>query len=391
MGAVDHSSICDMGAGESTGAQVAVSGVALWKAAAAADVAKVRAITSHPDVGQDLNWIHPDEHMTPLMAAASAGKLSIVTLLVERGAAVDMCDPVHGNTALHFAAAKNKASVLEKLLTAGCDPHVWNKDGLTAMDLARFRGHREAGNVFARHLMHAKGWLYLKKGRSMLLSWTKRWCVIYECGPDHSRMELSLFHHPDDVKPTKVLFLTASENAASPRSSSRHRSKHSFSFTSTTTYQKYEGRDTFSRSLAVRKARHIPVYNASGFRFATETLEGRDKWIQLLGPLAFSNNLVRPMLALSKMSPSFVVGVLVVMHLFCSRFKPNCTNRTACKLRRKTSPSSSRFRGKIRASARRRRKWNAYSTISTWRICRRRLRRWITRTGTPPRWTTTSA
>ncbi|ETV95363.1 hypothetical protein H310_11252 [Aphanomyces invadans] len=291
MGAVDHSSICDMGAGESTGAQVAVSGVALWKAAAAADVAKVRAITSHPDVGQDLNWIHPDEHMTPLMAAASAGKLSIVTLLVERGAAVDMCDPVHGNTALHFAAAKNKASVLEKLLTAGCDPHVWNKDGLTAMDLARFRGHREAGNVFARHLMHAKGWLYLKKGRSMLLSWTKRWCVIYECGPDHSRMELSLFHHPDDVKPTKVLFLTASENAASPRSSSRHRSKHSFSFTSTTTYQKYEGRDTFSRSLAVRKARHIPVYNASGFRFATETLEGRDKWIQLLGPLAFSNNL----------------------------------------------------------------------------------------------------
>ncbi|RHY41776.1 hypothetical protein DYB38_006793 [Aphanomyces astaci] len=264
-----------MGAVESTPAQAAISGLALWKAATASDGNKVRAITEHVDAAQVINW------------------LSIVTLLVDRGAALDLREAGQGNSALHIAASKNKVSVLEKLISAGCDPHLFNKDGLTALDLARFRGHREATNVFARHLMQAKGWLYMKKGRSLFLSWSKRWCVIYECSQDHSRMELGLFHHPDDVKPSKVIFLTSSENAASPRASSRHRSKHSFSFTSTTTYQKYSGKETFSRSLDVRKARHIPVYNASGFRFATETVEGRDKWIQLLGPLAFSNNVVR--------------------------------------------------------------------------------------------------
>ncbi|KAF0714235.1 Aste57867_3950 [Aphanomyces stellatus] len=269
-----------------------VSGDLLWKAADAGDVNKVRAILEHPAVHEIINYVHPKFGTTPLMAAAACGKHKLVALLVNAGAALSAKDTHFGNTALHLAAYKNKVGVLEKLLQAnGCDAHVWNREGFSPLDAARLRGHREAVNVFVRHLALAKGWLFMKKGRSVLSAWKKRWCMIFECSHDHSALELAIYHHCDDVKPTKVLFLTASENATSPRSANnrtRHRTKHSFSFTSTTTFQVY-GQESFSRSVAVRQVRHIPIFNASAFRFATETPEGREKWIELLGPLAFAS------------------------------------------------------------------------------------------------------
>ncbi|KAG9414232.1 hypothetical protein AC1031_013431 [Aphanomyces cochlioides] len=283
-----------MGASESTPVP---PGAALWKATASGDIAKVRAVLAGNTAVEVLDYIDPESNWTPLMSAASNGRYSIVALLLTHGATIDLRDTVQGNTALHLAASKNRVRVLEQLLQATCNPHVWNNDGWTALDIARMKGHREACNVLARHLCIAKGWLYMKKGHSIFYSWIKRFCVIYACTADHSCMELSIYDDAEKVKPKRVLFLTASDAATSPRrQSSRHKSKHSFSFTATTTYQNF-AKETFSRSIDVRKARQIPVYNASGFRFATETLEARDRWIELLGPLAFSTAPASPMRA----------------------------------------------------------------------------------------------
>jgi hypothetical protein len=206
------------------------------------------------------------------------------------------CEPLFGNTALHIAAYKNKVGVIQRLLLAKCNPHILNHDGLSALDLARLREHREACAAFAQVLVTAKGWLFIKKNsgsRSFMINrWKKHWCMVYESCSDYSHVELAIYQSPDDVKPHKVLFLNATENAMKiakeTDNGKRHIRKHNFGFSATTTYM-YFGQNTFSRSRTVRQNRYIPVYNASAIRFATETTEGRDQWIELLGPLAFSN------------------------------------------------------------------------------------------------------
>ncbi|OQR90558.1 hypothetical protein THRCLA_09285, partial [Thraustotheca clavata] len=189
-------------------------------------------------------------------------------------------------TALHFAASKNRVHVVDHLLSL-CNLHLLSHDGLNALDLARIEHHRESTNAMIRVLVTAKGWLYMKKGHSSFTQWKKRWCMLLECSNDHSTMELAIYRNADDVKPSKVLFLTANVNAVSPRSQSRHRRKHTFEFTSSATFERYQ-RETFSRSEHVRTRRRIVPLSASGVRFATETEEGRDKWVELLGPLAFT-------------------------------------------------------------------------------------------------------
>ncbi|EQC38876.1 hypothetical protein SDRG_03834 [Saprolegnia diclina VS20] len=263
------------------------SGAMLWKASRLGDVNKVRAILLHPDAAIFVNWTHPEHGTTPLMMASLCGKHKLVSMLLERGAGVNVRDRAGGNTALHFAAAKNKVGVVEKLLSANCDAHIWNDDGLAAIDLARFAGQREVALLLSRRFVTAKGFLYVKKGHSVFTQWKKQWCMLLECTTDQSCLELAMYKEPDDVKPTKVLLLSAAATAVSPTSSSRHVRKHTFHFTPNATIQRYQ-RDAFSRSESIRGRRHLPSYSANGVRFATETEDGRRQWVELLGPLAFT-------------------------------------------------------------------------------------------------------
>jgi ankyrin repeat protein len=93
------------------------------------------------DAGVDVNARYGNE-LTVLMWAAGysegAGALdaeTVVTLLLERGAAIDAADD-RGRTALMIAAEADHAGIVALLLARGADRTRRDKDGKTALDLA---------------------------------------------------------------------------------------------------------------------------------------------------------------------------------------------------------------------------------------------------------------
>jgi hypothetical protein len=79
--------------------------------------------------------------LTPLMAAAGGGRLEMVRLLLERGAAVDAVDPDHGSTAFHQACYTNQADCMEELARAGCNIDLKEQYGRTGWNMAVAQGH----------------------------------------------------------------------------------------------------------------------------------------------------------------------------------------------------------------------------------------------------------
>jgi ankyrin len=66
---------------------------------------------------------------TLLMAAVRAGNAEAVDLLLERGAAVNAGDPQFGHSALMWAARRNDASMMKRLLAKGADPEARTRVG----------------------------------------------------------------------------------------------------------------------------------------------------------------------------------------------------------------------------------------------------------------------
>lgn len=81
---------------------------------------------------------------TPLHAAvatdAGPRDIGIVNALLEAGAQMNARSG-EGGTPLHTAAFTGDAEVVELLLARGADPRIAGKDGKTAIDIARQRGH----------------------------------------------------------------------------------------------------------------------------------------------------------------------------------------------------------------------------------------------------------
>jgi ankyrin repeat protein len=75
------------------------------------------------------------------MAAAAAGRLGLLRLLLARGAAVDAADPATGCTAFHMACYSNQAECAEALARVGCDVGLKTKEGRTGRQLAEIKGH----------------------------------------------------------------------------------------------------------------------------------------------------------------------------------------------------------------------------------------------------------
>ena len=71
--------------------------------------------------------------------------------LIERGAKVNVVDKL-GMTPLLWAAAMDfgDPAMIELLLKAGAKPDARNRDGLTALDLARKYGHSEVVPALSR-------------------------------------------------------------------------------------------------------------------------------------------------------------------------------------------------------------------------------------------------
>jgi ankyrin repeat protein len=91
----------------------------LMIAAGAGSVAEMKMLL---DRGADVNAADPKHQQNALMWAASEGHSAVVDLLIQRGANVDAISK-SGFTALVFAALKNDASSVKRLLSAGANPN----------------------------------------------------------------------------------------------------------------------------------------------------------------------------------------------------------------------------------------------------------------------------
>ena len=100
--------------------------------------------------GIDARLVEDDDVQGTLLmcAACFAGgsRLSLVELLLSRGASVDLQNII-GWTALMGAAFEGSIEVVRRLLRAGAALEVQNKNGNTALSIARQRGHKEIVNL----------------------------------------------------------------------------------------------------------------------------------------------------------------------------------------------------------------------------------------------------
>ena len=88
--------------------------------------------------------------ISPLCAAARGGHTSIAALLLARGARVDASGDSEDYTPLMYAALRGETGVVQLLLSHGADPTKKDKEGKTALMLARERRHREVVGLLER-------------------------------------------------------------------------------------------------------------------------------------------------------------------------------------------------------------------------------------------------
>ena len=79
--------------------------------------------------------------ITLIMDAAWAGDAGVIPVLMERGVNIDAQKEDDGHTALMWAAWAGKGETTRALLSLGANVDLKNKEGKTALDIAREKGH----------------------------------------------------------------------------------------------------------------------------------------------------------------------------------------------------------------------------------------------------------
>ena len=92
-------------------------------------------IKSFIDKGYNVNTIEQKTGWTPLHSAVSFGHISIVELLINNGANVNMASN-SGFTPLHIAVDQGNVSFVEFLISKEADVNSKNTAGLTPLNLA---------------------------------------------------------------------------------------------------------------------------------------------------------------------------------------------------------------------------------------------------------------
>jgi len=91
-------------------------------------------------LGADVNHVENGTHATALITATFQNDRAMMTMLIGRGADVNLDDQMH-MTPLHYGAAWGYWQACDILLTAGADPTIENLERVTAAQIARDRGH----------------------------------------------------------------------------------------------------------------------------------------------------------------------------------------------------------------------------------------------------------
>lgn len=101
------------------------------------------------DAGANINLISKNGH-SALALAADAQSLKIVTWLVSAAANPDIRETDLGYTALHYAASRGDKEIAKRLVHAGANVNIMDKNGETAMVLAAKKGQREIAELLRR-------------------------------------------------------------------------------------------------------------------------------------------------------------------------------------------------------------------------------------------------
>lgn len=131
----------------------------LIKQGATADLQRHMDLLGESELNADING------MTPVMFASSVGNVSIVELLLKRGADPDKRGSSE-RTALQYAAEKNHIAVARTLLEFGADIDAYDSSRLTPLIMAADRGYTELGILFIEsgadvNIQHVQGWTAL--------------------------------------------------------------------------------------------------------------------------------------------------------------------------------------------------------------------------------------
>jgi hypothetical protein len=112
----------------------------------AASLGKLPEVSALLDKGADVNAQNADGY-TALMVAALQGHADVVLLLIDKGADVNIKNG-YGVTALWAVAGMGHPNVVRVLLDKGADVNTKNRNGVTALAMAAIKGHADEVSVF---------------------------------------------------------------------------------------------------------------------------------------------------------------------------------------------------------------------------------------------------
>ena len=104
----------------------------LFNASIDGDDTRVRELLA---AGADPDKYKDSDCDTALLEAAARGRESIVSILIQHGADLNIQDD-NGWTALHYAAANERNEITEILIKAGADLNIQNNEGKTPIQAA---------------------------------------------------------------------------------------------------------------------------------------------------------------------------------------------------------------------------------------------------------------
>lgn len=90
-------------------------------------------VKQYISAGKDLNLKEPFNGSTPLISAATFGKIEIAKALIDAGADLSITNK-DGSTALHSAAFFCRVEIVQMLIDAGVDKSIRNNFGATARE-----------------------------------------------------------------------------------------------------------------------------------------------------------------------------------------------------------------------------------------------------------------
>lgn len=111
---------------------------------------KVKVVQKYLDQGIDVNELY--FAWSALQIAANKGQLTIVKMLVEKGANIDYKHPITKMTALHLAAYEGYEDVTKYLLSKGADPNLKMRGNVSIV-----RAVRDTGNTKMVDVLMAAG------------------------------------------------------------------------------------------------------------------------------------------------------------------------------------------------------------------------------------------